>query len=95
MTKFQDLNLSNAFLFAATAQDPEACRVILQSVLEREISQVNVHAEHTVLFSSDYRMIRLDVYGEDELNVQYNIEMQNQKKGNLLKEPDIIMHRWM
>lgn len=85
MTKFQDLNLSNAFLFAATAQDPEACKVILQSVLEREISQVNVHAEHTVLFSSDYRMIRLDVYGEDELDVQYNIEMQNQKKGNLLK----------
>ncbi len=85
MTKFQDLNLSNAFLFAATAQDPEACRVILQSILEKEISQVNVHTEHTVFFSSDYRMIRLDVYGQDELDVQYNIEMQNQNKGNLSK----------
>ncbi|MBQ8199213.1 MAG: Rpn family recombination-promoting nuclease/putative transposase [Lachnospiraceae bacterium] len=83
MEKFQDLNLSNAFLFAATAQDPEACRAILQIVLEREIPQVNVHAEHTVLFSSDYRMIRLDVYGEDEMDVQYNIEMQNQNEGNL------------
>ena len=85
MTKFQDLNLCNAFLFAATAQDPEACRVILQSVLERDISQVNVHTEHTILFHSEYRMIRLDVYGEDALDVQYNIEMQNQNKGNLLK----------
>ncbi len=83
MEKFQDLNLSNAFLFAATAQDPEACRAILQIVLEREIPLVNVHAEHTVLFSSDYRMIRLDIYGEDEMDVQYNIEMQNQNTGNL------------
>lgn len=85
MTKFQDLNLSNSFLFAATAQDPEACRVILQSVLEKEIPQVNVHTEHEVLLSSEYRMIRLDVYGEDELNVQYNIEMQNRNRGNLSK----------
>jgi len=83
MTKFQDLNLCNAFLFAATAQDPEACRAILQIVLEREIPQVNVHTEHTVLFSSDYRMVRFDVYGEDELDVQYNIEMQNKNEGNL------------
>ena len=83
MEKFQDLNLNNAFLFAATAQDPEACRAILQIVLEREIPSVCVHTEHTVLFSSDYRMVRLDVYGEDEMDVQYNIEMQNQNEGNL------------
>ncbi len=82
-TKFQDLNLSNAFLFAATAQDPEACRTILQIVLEREIPQIHVHAEHTVLFSSDYRMVRFDVFGEDELDVQYNIEMQNRNEKNL------------
>lgn len=85
MTKFQDLNLNNAFLFAATAHDPEACRVILQSVLEREVPQVRVHAEHTVLFSSDYRMIRLDVYGRDELDVRYNIEMQNRNGKELPK----------
>lgn len=85
MTKFQDLNLNNAFLFAATAQDPEACRVILQSVLEREIPQVNVHAEHTVLFNSDYRMIRMDVYGRDALDVRYNIEMQNRNGKTLSK----------
>ncbi len=83
MTKFQDLNLCNAFLFAATAQDPEACRTILQIVLEKDIPQVHVHTEHTVLFSSDYRMVRFDVYGEDELDVQYNIEMQNKNEGNL------------
>lgn len=72
-------------LFAATAQDPEACRVILQSVLEREIPQVNVHAEHTVLFNSDYRMIRMDVYGKDALDVRYNIEMQNRNGKTLSK----------
>ncbi len=85
MKQFKDLDLSDAFLFAATAQDPEACRMILQFVLKREIPEVKVHTEHTILISSDYRMVRLDVYGEDEMKVQYNVEAQNQNPGNLAK----------
>ena len=77
---FQDLDLNNAFLFAATAQNPEVCQLILEIALGRPISKVKVHAEHTVLYSSDFKSIRLDVYGEDEVDVRYDLESQNEKK---------------
>lgn len=85
MKNFQDLNLSNAFLFAATMQDLDAFRLVLEMILGHPVGQVNVHAEHTVLFSSDYRSIRLDVYGNDALDVQYNVEAQNKNEKNLPK----------
>lgn len=85
MSKFKELNLNNAFLFAATAQDPEACQIILEIILGREIPPVKVHTEHTVLISSDYRSIRLDVYGTDVVDVNYNVEAQNKNYGNLPK----------
>lgn len=77
---FQDLDLNNAFLFAATAQNPEVCQIILEIALGHAIPKVKVHAEHTVLYSSDFKSIRLDVYGEDEVDVRYDLESQNEKK---------------
>ena len=64
--KFQDLNLKDAFLFAAAMEDEETCRITLQVLLNRKITKVRVRAEHTMLYSSDYRSIRLDVYARDE-----------------------------
>ena len=77
---FQDLDLNNAFLFAATAQNPEVCQLILEIALGHAIPKVKVHAKHTVLYSSDFKSIRLDVYGEDEVDVRYDLESQNEKK---------------
>lgn len=77
---FQDLDLNNAFLFAATAQNPEVCQLILEIALGHPVPKVKVHAEHTVLYSSDFKSIRLDVYGEDEVDVRYDLEFQNEKK---------------
>ena len=77
---FQDLDLNNAFLFAATAKNPEVCQIILEIALGHSIPKVKVHAEHTVLYSSDFKSIRLDVYGEDEVDVRYDLESQNEKK---------------
>lgn len=80
---FQELNLSNAFLFAAALEDPEICRLILEMILGIQIESISVHAEHTMLFSADFRSIRLDIYASDEMRVEYNLEMQNEDKGNL------------
>ena len=82
---FQELDLSNAFLFGATAQDPEACRLIVKIATGRDVQTVSVHAEHSVLFSSDFRSVRLDVYGTDETDVNYNVEAQNRNEKNLPK----------
>jgi predicted transposase/invertase (TIGR01784 family) len=38
-----------------------------------------------MLYSSDCRSIRLDVYASDEAGYEYNLEMQNENEGNLPK----------
>lgn len=83
--KFQDLNLSDAFLFAAAMEDSEVCRLALEILLNRKIASVAVHTEHSMLYSSDYRSIRLDVYAQDDEGDSYNVEMQGENQGNLPK----------
>jgi len=82
---FQELNLSNAFLFAAALEDEDTCRMILEIILGYPISKVTVRAEHSILYSSDFRSIRLDIYANEDNQVFYNLEMQNQDKKNLAK----------
>lgn len=83
--KFQDLNLSDAYLFAATLEDAETCRITLEVLLGIKVDSVTVHAEHTILFNRDYRSIRLDIYLQDEAYNSYNVEMQVENEGNLPK----------
>lgn len=82
---FQELDLSNAFLFAAALEDPETCRLVLEIILGEKLPPVNVHAEHSILISSDFRSVRLDIYANDEIEVNYNVEAQNKNEGNLPK----------
>lgn len=83
--RFQDLNLADAYLFAAALEDAETCRVTLEILLGRTIGHVTVHAEHSILFSKDYHSIRLDIYAQDAEGSDYNVEMQGGNEGNLPK----------
>ena len=82
---FNELNLNNAFLFAAALQDAETCQIILEIILGHPVPRVTVNTEHAVMFSSDLRSIRLDVYASDETQVGYNLEMQNETADSLAK----------
>ena len=81
--QFKDLDLSNAFLFAAALEDEETCRLVLECILGAPVGKVRVKAEHNILFSSDFRCVRLDVFASSEWNVDYNLEMQNIDEKNL------------
>ena len=59
--------------------------LILEMILGRPIAKIRVHAEHTILYSSDFRSVRLDIYASDEVQVEYDIEMQNEDEHNLPK----------
>ncbi len=83
--QFKDLDLSNAFLFAAALEDEETCRLVLECILDKRIGAIKVKAERCVLFSSDFRCVRLDIFASDEWSVEYNLEMQNENEGNLPK----------
>ena len=82
---FQQLNLSNAFLFAAALEDPDSCRLVLEIILGTKLPKVKVHAEQSILISSDFRSIRLDIYASEEMQVSYNVEAQNDQRRNLAK----------
>ena len=38
--KFQDLDLSNAFLFAAALEDPQTCRLVLEIIPGRKVESI-------------------------------------------------------
>ncbi len=82
---FQELNLSNAFLFSAALEDPETCQLVLEIILGIRLPKVKAHAERSILVSSDFRSIRLDIYASDEMQVSYNVEAQNDDRKNLAK----------
>ena len=64
-TKFQELNLSNAFLFPAALEDPETCRLVLECITEEAVGEVKIKTEYTKLYNSELKCIRLDVYVKD------------------------------
>ena len=82
---FQKLNLTNAYLFAAALQDEEICRNVLEIALDKKISKVTAHTEHTVFLNSEFKSVRFDVYASDEDEVSYDVEMQNEDTRNLPK----------
>ena len=83
--EFQDLDLTDAFLFAAALEDPETCRLVLELIFGRSIGSIEVQVERSALFSRDFRYVRFDVYAKDDLKVVYDLEMQNSHKEELPK----------
>ena len=73
--QFKELDLSNAFLFAAALEDEETCRLVLECILGTSIGKLKVKPERSILWSSDFRCVRLDVFASDEWNVGYDLEM--------------------
>lgn len=83
--KFCDLDLSNSFLFAAALEDAVTCKLVLECILGHPVSNVKVHSEYNMMLNSDFKCIRLDIMAKDELEVTYDLEMQNQDEHNLPK----------
>ena len=84
--KFEDLTISDDFMFGIVMRDPKYCKPFLETILNIKISRIE-HPENqkTINLSLDAKSIRLDVYVEDDSNTVYNIEMQNGHHENLPK----------
>ena len=82
--KFQELNLSDNFLFPAALEDPITCRLVLECIIEEKIGELEVKVEYTKKYNSEFKYIRLDVYAKDFVTkLSYNLEMQNKDEHNL------------
>lgn len=72
-------------MFAATMEDREICRNILERAIGIPIREVRIRSEAALLVNSDYRGVRLDVYAADENGSVFDVEMQTTDKHNLPK----------
>lgn len=76
--RWEELGISNDFLFGKVMRDPVLCKELLQSIFtDVEIDRIEYPEEQkSIDMDKDARSVRLDVYVKDGKNTVYNIEMQ-------------------
>lgn len=76
--KWEDLSISNDFLFGKVMQDAELCKELLQRILpELDIDHVEYpELQKTIKEDFEAKGVRLDAYVNDGKGTAYDIEMQ-------------------
>ena len=76
--KWEELDISNDFMFGKVMQDPELCRELLQRILpDLEIDHVEYpEMQKGIQVDIDAKSVRLDLYVKDGKGTVYDIEMQ-------------------
>jgi len=86
ITRLDELNLVDKFLFDETMENPEAYSATVGILLEDEIEILEkTQTEKELRVSPQLRQIRLDVVGMDTEHKLYYTEMQKRDTGNLVK----------
>ena len=77
-TKFEDLKISNDFMFKEVMKSNKGlCKRLVGSIMQQDIEDiVYIDTEKTLQPYYDSRGIRLDVILADENHTRYNLEMQ-------------------
>lgn len=84
--KWEELGLSNNFIFQKVMLNEMLCKKILSEILGKEVIKIDYSAyEQTIEIRDDAKGIRLDVYIRDQEDVVYNVEIQNSVADNLPK----------
>lgn len=83
---WENLKISNDFIFAKVMRNPQLCKGILERLLEICIDHIVYPEEQkTIDITKDSKSIRLDVYLKDGKGTVYNIEIQTTNSKNLPK----------
>ncbi len=86
MVPLKELNLTSRFLFDEVMEDSATLQEALSIILEREVSLLDkTQAEKEFRISPFARSIRMDVFSLDTEQTVYKAEMQNRRKGDLIK----------
>ena len=77
-TAWEELQISNDFIFGKIMQDPKLCKELLQRILpELKIDHIEYpETQKAIRPDIDAKSVRLDVYVADSNNTVYDIEMQ-------------------
>lgn len=83
---WENLKISNDFMFAKVMRNPELCKGMLERLLDIRIDHIEYPEEQKVIdIARDSKSIRLDVYLSDEKGTIYNVEIQASQNRNLPK----------
>lgn len=84
---WDELGISNDFLFGKVMQDAELCKELLQRILpELQIDHIEYpELQKSIKPDMDARSVRLDVYVKDAKEIIYDIEMHVSDKRELPK----------
>ena len=83
-TLFQNLNLSDDFLFAKVMEDETVLRPVIEKILGIRIRNMTiVQSQRVIDIEPDSRGIRLDVMADDEKGSRYNVEIQKKNEYNI------------
>nr|WP_283683177.1 Rpn family recombination-promoting nuclease/putative transposase [Parablautia sp. Marseille-Q6255] len=86
MIPLRELNLTSRFLFDEVMEDAATQQEALSIILGRDISLLQqIQSEKELRISPLARSIRMDVFSIDEDEIVYNTEMQNRRKGDLVR----------
>lgn len=76
-TNWEELSISNDFMFGKIMQDPELCKELLQRILpDLKIDHIEYpELQKSIKPDVDARSVRLDVYVKDNKDIVYDIEI--------------------
>ena len=81
---FEELTITDDFMFGAVMSDPKRCKRLLEYILGIKIIKLEyVEKQKTINIDYDAKSIRLDVTVIDDKGIVYNIEMQTSANENL------------
>ena len=88
---WENLKISNDFMFAKVMRNPELCKGMLERLLDIAIAYIEYPEEQKVIdISKDSKSVRLDVYLHDEKTQFTILKFRPAVKETFPKEPDII-----
>ena len=86
--KYEELGITDAFMFAKVMSNKEICKPVLEQILNIKIRDIEyVDYEETIqIVTPSSKSIRLDIYVEDDKNTVFNLEMQTTNYEELPKK---------
>ncbi len=84
--KWEELGLSNDFIFGKVMRKPELCKEMLETILGIEIECLEYpEAQKSINEDKDARSVRLDIYVKNGNGEIFNVEVQTLNTGELPK----------
>ena len=75
--QYEELGITDAFMFAKVMSNKEICKPVLEQILNIKIRDIEyLDYEETIQIAPGSKSIRLDIYVEDDKNTVFNLEMQ-------------------